>query len=106
MVQPHPVLLEALVLMSLSGPLNAERRAPADVIDEIVAVIDLLQAEKRQQLAVERPRLVEVADSQNDVGHAVNFDHRIAPGFAWAIRCLRASSSHVPVGLPNSLPTS
>ena len=46
MVQPHPVLLEALALIFRRRALDAECGAPAYVIDEIVAVIDLLQAEE------------------------------------------------------------
>src|SRR5882672_8077367 len=75
MVQADAIGHEALVPLFFTCALDADRRAAADVIEEIVAVIDLGEAEERQQLAVEGTRLVPLADRQDDVRHAVHFDH-------------------------------
>jgi len=59
--------------------LDADRGAAADVIEEVVAVEDFLQPEEGQQPAIEGPRLLPLADGQDDVRHAVHFDHFRAP---------------------------
>jgi hypothetical protein len=54
MMKSNTVLYETLAFMLLCAALNTERRTAADVIDEIVAVVDLLHTEKWQKLTVER----------------------------------------------------
>ena len=78
MVQADPVLLEAPARVLGRAALDADGGAAAHVIEEIVAVIDLLQPEERQQRAVEGVRLVPVADREDDVRHAVDFDHPVS----------------------------
>src|ERR1700733_13632675 len=85
MVKPDAVLLETLTLMLLRTSLYTKRCAAADVIDKIVAVVDFLHAEKRQKLAVEYARCVEIARCQDDVRHAVDLDRHIC------LRCVLAS---------------
>jgi hypothetical protein len=53
MVKSDAILLETLALVLLRTALDAQSGPAADVIDEIVAVVDFLHAEKRQKLAVE-----------------------------------------------------
>ena len=74
-MQPDPVLHERLALVLGRAALDAERGAAAHVIEEFVAVIDLLHAEERQQLGIEGTRLFPLADGQDDVRQAVHFDH-------------------------------
>ena len=78
MMQADAVLHEARIRMFLGAALDAERGAAAHVIEEIVAVIDLLQAEEGQQLAIEGARLLPLADREDDVRHAVDFDHALS----------------------------
>src|SRR4030095_12799715 len=75
MVQADAVGHEALALVLLARALDADRGAAAHVIEEVVAVIDLGEAEEGQQLTVKGVRLVPLADRQDDVRHAVDFDH-------------------------------
>jgi hypothetical protein len=79
MVQAHAAGHEAFALVFLRRALDADRRTPADMIEEVVAVIDLGEAEEGQQLAVEGARLVPLTDRQDDVRHAVDFDHALFP---------------------------
>src|SRR5258708_17033330 len=74
-MQAYPVRHEALGLVLRGAALDADRGAAAHVIEEVVAIIDLGKPEERQQLAVEGARLVPLADRQDDVRHAVPFDH-------------------------------
>src|SRR5882672_7701452 len=79
MVQADAIGHEALVPLFFTCALDADRRAAADMIEEVVAVIDLGEAEEGQQLAVEGVRLVPLADRQDDVRHAVYLDHAFLP---------------------------
>ena len=92
MMQPDPVLREAFVGVFLGAALDADRRAAADMVEEVVAVIDLLHAEEGQQSRIEFPRLFPLAHGQDDMGGAVDFDHL----FLRAIRDLRQAA--VPSG--------
>ena len=81
MMQADPVGNEALLAVLLGAALDADRGAAADVIEEVVAVIDFLQAEEGQQLAIEGARLFPLADGEDDVRHPVDFDHGCFLGF-------------------------
>src|SRR5216683_3519274 len=74
-MQADPVLHERRAGVLAGAALDAERGAAADVIEEVVAVIDLLHAEEGQQLGIKGARLLPVADRQDDVRHTVHFDH-------------------------------
>src|SRR5258708_26922393 len=74
-MQAYAVGHEAFGLVLFGAALDTDRGAATHVIEEVVAVIDLGEPEERQQLAVEGARLVPLADRQDDVRHAVHFDH-------------------------------
>ena len=74
-VQAYPVLLEASAFVLGRAALDADRGTAADVIEEVVAVVDLLQPEERQQPAIEGVCLLPLTDGQDHVCHAVDFDH-------------------------------
>ena len=63
-VQADTSLHEALAAYAASRRRDAERGATADAVEELVDVEHRLQAEERQQLAVESARRGEVAHGE------------------------------------------
>src|SRR5713101_4407016 len=77
MVQANSLLYETVPGQRRIAWLDADGGAGADAIEELVAVVDHLHAEFRQQLAIELAGDLEAAHGQDDVSHAIYFDgHR------------------------------
>ena len=68
MVQADPLLNETLASQGGITGLNADRRASADAIEQLVAVVDRLHAELGEQLPIEGAGRIKLAYRQNDVG--------------------------------------
>src|SRR5262249_39261037 len=75
MVQTHTVLDKSRALVLLRATLYSDRGASTNVIEKIVAVIDFRHPKEGQQFGVKRARLFPLANGQNHVRHAVDFNH-------------------------------
>ena len=72
-VQPNPELDEALALVALFGPHDADRRPPTDTVKPPILLDDRAHPQEREELLIERQAGVEPADRQHDVSDAVHF---------------------------------
>ena len=78
-MQTHPVWNESLAFVFRRTTLNANCSATANVVDEIVALVDFGQPQEWQQLAVKRLRRFKLTNRQDEVGSAVDFNPPQAP---------------------------
>jgi hypothetical protein len=74
MVQPDPALHEALARICR---LDADSRARADTIEQLVSIADRRNVQGEEQSFVELTRGTKVAHAQNDMRHAINLDFGI-----------------------------
>jgi hypothetical protein len=74
-VEANSLLHEAFTLKCGIARFNANGRPPSDTVEEPESVEDRAHAKKRQQLSIKGAGLVELADRQDDVCHAIDLDH-------------------------------
>jgi hypothetical protein len=71
-VQANPALIESLSAMLRTAPTDSQRGAPANVIEEVLALEHARHAQELEQLAVKRRGSLEVGDGQRDVCDAID----------------------------------
>src|ERR1700733_3358686 len=78
-MQADTLLNEAFASQRRITRFDANRGPRTHAVEELVVVGDHLHTELREQLAVEGAGQIELAHSQDDVGHAVDVDHDETP---------------------------
>ena len=74
-MQADTLLNEAFASQCRITGFDTNRGASAGAVEEFIAVEYRLHSKLRQELTIEGAGQIEPAHRQDDVGHAVNFDH-------------------------------